>query len=68
MLILRTFWCISKASKTFLDQAAKMSKRKVGAFKKGRGCSKCHIVIEVYPSEIGYLGPNEVNYVEKSSP
>ena len=68
MLILRTFWCIRKASKTFLDRVAKISKRKVGAVKKGRGCSKCHIVEEVYPSEIGYLGSNEVNYVEKSSP
>ena len=68
MLILRTFQCIRKASTTFLDRVAKMSKRKVGTVKKGRGSSECHIVEEVYPSEIGYLEPNEVNYVEKSSP
>ena len=68
MLILRTFWCIRKASTTFLDRVAKISKRKVGAVKKGRGSSKCHIVDVVYPSEIVYLGPNKVNYVEKSSP
>ena len=68
MLISRTFWCISKAFTTFLDQVAKMSKRKVETVKKGRGSSKCHIVEEVYPSEIGYLEPNEVNYVEKFSP
>ena len=43
-------------------------KNKSGRGQKGRGSSKCHIVEEVYPSEIGYLGSNEGIYVEKSSP
>ena len=43
-------------------------KNESGRGQKGRGSSKCHIVEEVYPSEIGYLGSNEGIYVEKSSP